>query len=46
MAMVEPILIWAIIVSITIVILVIFLVRLQRKHQTDIQELITKHEDT
>ncbi len=24
----------------------IFLVRLQRKHQTDIQELITKHEDT
>ena len=43
--MVEPILIWAMVVSVVIVILVIFLVRLQRKHQTDIQELTAKHED-
>ena len=38
-------LIWAIVVSTMLVILAIFLLRLQRKHENDIQELIANHED-
>lgn len=38
-------LIWAIVVSTVLVILAVFLLRLQRKHEADIQELISNHKD-
>ena len=44
--MAELILIWAVVVSVVLVFLGIFLLKLQRKHQSDVQELISKHEDT
>jgi len=44
--MAELILIWAVVVSVVLVFLGVFLLRLQRRHQSDVQELISKHEDT
>ena len=44
--MAELILIWAVVVSVVLVFLGIFLLRLQRRHQSVVQELISKHEDT
>jgi len=43
--MVELELIWAIIVSIAVIILAVFLLRLQSKHKADIQDLIADHKD-
>ena len=43
--MAELELIWAIVVSIAVIILAVFLVRLQRKHKADIQDLVADHKD-
>jgi len=37
--------IWAIVVSIALIILAVFLLRLQRKHKADIQNLIVDHKE-
>ena len=42
--MAELEIIWAIVVSIALVILTIFLVRLQHKHQADMRELVSNHD--
>jgi len=43
--MAELSLIWAIVVSIGILILVVLLLKMQKKHQTTIDELTAKHDD-
>ena len=43
--MAELILIWAVVVSVVLVFLAIFLLRLQRKHKSDILELTLEHKD-
>ena len=43
--MAELSLIWAIVVSIGILILVVLLLKMQKKHQVTIDELIAKHDD-
>ena len=43
--MVELILVWAVVVSIGLALLGFFLIRLQKNHKMDIEDLTSKHKD-